>query len=169
PSEQVTLDPQTANLNLVVDHKTVSFLGGKVTPRDTSKRFTGSPSVLGSQGFTSGRHYWEVNVGTEGSWAVGVALESVPRAACFSLLRSEKVWALHLDWDGQYTAECQVPFQVLVWEKLQKIRVCLDYDRGRVTFYNAKDMTQILQFKATFTEKVFPYFCLWSRGSLIKL
>ncbi|NXL70446.1 TRIM7 ligase, partial [Leptocoma aspasia] len=74
-SSQVTLDPQTANLDLTLsdNNKSIRFVGGKQPPRDIPKRFTGSLSVLGSQGFTSGSHYWEVEVWEKGSWALGVA------------------------------------------------------------------------------------------------
>ncbi|NWU32316.1 TRI15 protein, partial [Dyaphorophyia castanea] len=50
--ETVTLDPETASpyLTLSQDHKTIRFGGEEQNLPDTSKRFTGSPSVLGSQG-----------------------------------------------------------------------------------------------------------------------
>ncbi|NXM13553.1 TRI15 protein, partial [Ploceus nigricollis] len=49
--EQVTLDSQTANPDLILsyDNKTVRF-SGKYNPPDIPKRFTGSLSILGSQG-----------------------------------------------------------------------------------------------------------------------
>ncbi|XP_053838659.1 E3 ubiquitin-protein ligase TRIM7-like [Vidua macroura] len=168
--EQVTLDPETANLGLILsdDRKTVRF-SGKYNPPDIPKRFTGNLSVLGSQGFTSGRHYWEVEVWNKGSWALGVALESVPRKELLNLLRSEKVWALQLDWRGQYRAERVSPYPLALGEAPQRIRLHLDYEAGQVTFYNAKDMTQILQFEATFTEKVFPYFWVCSKDTHIRV
>lgn len=166
----MTLDRETANLDLILsdDRKTVWF-SGKHNPPDIPKRFTGNLSVLGSQGFTSGRHYWEVEMQNKGSWALGVALESVPRKESLNLLRSEKVWALQLDWTGQYRAERVSPYPLALGKAPQRIRVHLDYEAGQVTFYNAKDMTQILQFEATFTEKVFPYFWVCSQGSHIRV
>ncbi|NWW72320.1 NF7O factor, partial [Climacteris rufus] len=170
PSEKVTLDPETASphLSLSQDHKTVLLGHGTQSLPDTPKRFTGSPSVLGSQGFTSGRHYWELEVGNGDSWAVGVALESVPRKDSLSRALG-KIWALRLDWDGQYTALHGLPAPLALQEEPWRIRVHLDYEAGQVTFYNAENMTQILQFQASFTEKVFPYFWLWSRQTYIRL
>ncbi|NXQ00141.1 TRIM7 ligase, partial [Vidua macroura] len=99
----------------------------------------------------------------------GVALESVPRKELLNLLRSEKVWALQLDWRGQYRAERVSPYPLALGEAPQRIRLHLDYEAGQVTFYNAKDMTQILQFEATFTEKVFPYFWVCSKDTHIRV
>ncbi|NXA09762.1 TRI39 ligase, partial [Sapayoa aenigma] len=170
PLEKVTLDPETASphLKLSPDHKTVCLGDGQQNLPGTPRRFTGSPSVLGSEGFTAGRHYWELEVGNGDSWAVGVALESVPRKDSLSTALG-KIWALRLDWDGQYTALHMPPAQLALKEKLQRIRVHLDYEAGQVTFYNAENMMQILQFKASFTEKVFPYFWLWSPETSIRL
>ncbi|NXJ99287.1 NF7O factor, partial [Corythaixoides concolor] len=153
----VTLDPETASPYLTVskDCRTMRLEAGQQHLRDTPKRFTGSPSVLGSQGFTSGRHYWEVEVGDGDTWAVGVAVESVQRKGDLSMAMG-KIWALRLDWDRRYTALHVIPTPVAVTEGPRRVRVHLDYEAGQVTFYNAENMTRILEFKATFTEKVFP-------------
>ncbi|XP_059729740.1 E3 ubiquitin-protein ligase TRIM7-like isoform X2 [Haemorhous mexicanus] len=169
--EQVKLDPETAHPCLIFsdDYKRVQLGAGKQSLPDTPKRFRGLFCVLGSQGFTSGRHYWEVEVGDGHSWDVGVALESVPRKQWFDLPRSEKLWALRLHWNWKYVAVSMIFRDLAVRGKLHRIWVCLDYEAGRVTFYNAKDMTKIVQFKTTFTEKVFPYFWVYSKESHIRV
>ncbi|XP_054129162.1 E3 ubiquitin-protein ligase TRIM7-like [Melozone crissalis] len=168
--EQVTLDPQTTNPQLLLsdDNKEVWFRNEEPNLPDNPKRFTGSLNVLGSQGFTSGRHYWEVEVGEKGSWAVGVALKSVPRKKPICHGWSEKVWVLQLHC-GHYSALSMSSELLALKEKLWRIRVCLHYEMGQVTFYNAKDMMQIFQFKATFTEKVFPYFSVSSVVTHIRM
>ncbi|KAM6338630.1 E3 ubiquitin-protein ligase TRIM7-like [Podargus strigoides] len=167
---RVTLDPETASpfLLLSKDCRTVRLGDGQQKLSNSPKRFTGSPSVLGTQGFTAGRHYWELEVGAGDSWAVGVAVESVRRKDSLSMALKD-IWALRLDWDHQYTALHMPPAPLTLKEEPQRIRVHLDYEAGEVTFYNANNMTQILQFKASFTEKVFPYFWLWSTKSYIQL
>ncbi|KAL9868911.1 E3 ubiquitin-protein ligase TRIM7-like [Geothlypis trichas] len=169
--EQVRLDPQTADPRLILsqDHKMVWLSTEEQNLPDTPKRFRWSCSVLGSQGFTSGKHYWEVEVREKGCWDVGVALESVPRKEPLDLYRSEKVWALEVEWGGQYRTVCVTPEVLPLRDKLQRIRVHLDYEAGRVTFYNAENMMQILQLEATFTEKVFPYFCVYTVGTHIRV
>ncbi|XP_062456983.1 E3 ubiquitin-protein ligase TRIM7-like [Rhea pennata] len=167
---KVTLDPETASPYLILskDGKTLRLGEGQQNLPDTPKRFTGSPSVLGSQGFTAGRHYWELEVGDGDSWAVGVAVESVRRKDSL-ILAMGGIWALRLGWDRQYTALTMPPTPLVLEEEPRRIRVHLDYEAGEVTFYNVENMTQIFQFKASFTEKVFPYFWLWSAGSYIQL
>ncbi|NXB80045.1 TRIM7 ligase, partial [Donacobius atricapilla] len=165
----VMLDPETANpyLDLSQDHKVVQCRDGIPNLPDTSRSFMTNLSILGSQGFTSGRHCWEVEIGKEDAWAVGVALESVPRKDFLSLVSSGKIWALQLDQDGQYRVVHVCRILLALREKLQRIRVHLDYEAGRVTFYNARNMSQILQFETIFTERVFPYF--WALSGEIRL
>ncbi|XP_077037461.1 E3 ubiquitin-protein ligase TRIM7-like [Agelaius phoeniceus] len=169
--ERVRLDPETANPRLILlqDCKMVRLKRQKQNLPDTPKRITSSLSVLGTQGFTSGRHYWEVVVGEKGWWSLGVAPESVPRKEPLNLPRSEKLWGLLMYPDGQYRTVCITPHTLALRENLQRIRVCLDYEMGRVTFYNAKDLTQILLLEATFTEKVFPYFWIYSEDTFIQV
>ncbi|NWX24431.1 NF7O factor, partial [Aegotheles bennettii] len=154
---KVTLDPETASpyLHLSKDLQTLRLGEEQENLPNTPKRFTGSPSVLGSRGFTSGRHYWELEVGDGDSWAVGVAVESVRKKESLTMAMG-KIWALRLDWDGQYTALHMPPTPLALQEAPRRIRVHLDYEAGQVTFYNAENMVQIWQFEATFTEKVFP-------------
>ncbi|XP_072890989.1 zinc-binding protein A33-like [Hemitrygon akajei] len=67
----VTLDVETANpcLEVSEDRKSVRCTGTRRNLPDTGKRFTYWACVLGSEGFTSGRHYWEVEVtGNRAGW-----------------------------------------------------------------------------------------------------
>ncbi|KAK2514054.1 hypothetical protein Q9233_015167 [Columba guinea] len=167
---KVTLDPETASPYLILskDCKTVRLGDRQQNLPDTPQRFTGSPSALGFQGFAAGRHYWELEVGDGDSWAVGVAAESVRRKDSLTMAMG-KIWALRRDWDRQYTALHMPPAPLALEEEPRRIRVHLDYEAGEVTFYNAENMAQILQFKASFTEKVFPYFWLWSQETSIQV
>ncbi|XP_055522182.1 uncharacterized protein LOC129716335 [Leucoraja erinacea] len=92
----VTLDVETAHAQLEVseDRKRVRWTGTERSLPDTGKRFTGRACVLGSEGFTSGRHYWEVEVAGSECWSLGVAAESVERKGRVTLTPETGVWSI---------------------------------------------------------------------------
>ncbi|XP_078422908.1 nuclear factor 7, ovary-like [Cetorhinus maximus] len=178
----VTLDPLTANAHLILSRDgTEVRVGDKQEDiPDNPERFSRWLSVLGSQGFTSGKHTWEVEVGDSTVWQVGVAKGSVPRKrgfAPFHWQESRKfftpepqagVWALALQ-DGDYTALTSPPVELLLKVKLRKLGVYLDYGAGQVSFYNSDEMTHLHTFKDKFTEAIFPYFYIAHKGDSLKL
>ncbi|XP_014804731.1 PREDICTED: E3 ubiquitin-protein ligase TRIM39-like [Calidris pugnax] len=157
----VTLDPDTAHPNLVLseDRKSVRF--AEVGPRDlpdTPRRFTIYPCVLGAQGFTSGRHYWEVEVGDKTHWALGVCKDSVSRKGEPTPLPETGYWRVRL-WNGDKYAATTTPFTPLTLRvKPKRVGVFLDYEAGKVAFYNVTDRSHIYTFSDTFTEKIWPLF-----------
>ncbi|XP_072891023.1 nuclear factor 7, ovary-like isoform X2 [Hemitrygon akajei] len=77
----VTLDVETAHpvLEVSEDRKSVRWTRTQRDLPNIGKRFTDQACVLGSEGFTSGRHYWEVEVTRNRWWRLGVAAESLER------------------------------------------------------------------------------------------
>ncbi|XP_006896726.1 PREDICTED: E3 ubiquitin-protein ligase TRIM39-like [Elephantulus edwardii] len=77
----VTLDPETAHPSLLIseDKKSVRFVMEKKIALPTLRRFSTFPLVLRSEGFDSGRHYWEVRVNDKPEWMVGVCEEPLFR------------------------------------------------------------------------------------------
>ncbi|KAJ4921889.1 hypothetical protein JOQ06_022032 [Pogonophryne albipinna] len=159
----VILDPNTANRWLSLSDDLTSVRQG-----DTSQQLPGNPErftmyadVLGSEGFSSGRHSWEVEVGDHPVWNIGLTKESVDRKGERFASPKYGIWCLkhrsgkYTDGDGE---------TVRVEKNLQRIRVQLDYDRGEVSFYSPEDMTPICTLTDTFTEKLFPYFSIGKAG-----
>ncbi|XP_044838438.1 zinc finger protein RFP-like isoform X2 [Mauremys mutica] len=140
----VTLDPDTAHpkLHLCNDRKSVSW---RENLPNNPERFDCWSCVLGCDRFTSGRHCWEVKVevGDGQCWAVGVARESVGRKGRINLSPDGGIWAVGRCW-GQLQALTSpaTPLSRVP----SRIRVCLDCDRGQVTFIDAGDEAPIFTF-----------------------
>ncbi|KAK6323389.1 hypothetical protein J4Q44_G00057280 [Coregonus suidteri] len=92
----LTLDPDTANpwLQLSEDRRQVRHLGAWQDLPDIPERFDTVVIVLGREGFTTGRHYWEVQVGDKDDWYLGVAKASVNRKGRIAISSSQGYWAL---------------------------------------------------------------------------
>ncbi|XP_047439578.1 nuclear factor 7, ovary-like [Mugil cephalus] len=150
----VILDPNTAHPDLVLceDLTSVSCGDRRKLP-DNPERFDQHPVVLGSEGFNSGTHSWDIEITNDEYWSIGVVNESVLRKVQIQT----GFWEISFC-DGKYSASAPpLPEKVLSEKKLQRIRVHLDWNRGRLSFFDLDTNTHIHTFKHTFTEKLFPY------------
>ncbi|XP_077942353.1 zinc-binding protein A33-like [Gasterosteus aculeatus] len=153
----VILDPNTAAYTLSLSDDLTSVRCGDTDQQlpDNPERCTKYPEVLGSEGFSSGKHSWEVEVGDHPYWFVGLVKESVDRQGERGDSPKDAVWCLGHN-SGKYINGAGRT--VRVKKSLQRIRVQLDYDRGDVSFYDPEDTTPVCTHRDTFTEKLFPYF-----------
>ncbi|KAL6483757.1 hypothetical protein MHYP_G00086290 [Metynnis hypsauchen] len=154
----VILDPNTAHpaLHLSDDLTAVENRKQRSSLPDNPERIDEWDCVLGSEGFNSGTHCWDVQVGDSENWAVGVIPESGRRKGIFFV---DPVWSLYY-YAGQYWIRSpgQPHPSLPPTEKLQKVRVQLDWDRGKVTFTDLLTNTHLHTITHTFTERVLPYF-----------
>ncbi|XP_037338220.2 zinc-binding protein A33-like [Pungitius pungitius] len=159
----VILDPNTAKNNLSLSDDLTSVRHGATKQQlpDNPERFTNYAEVLGSEGFSSGKHSWEVEVGDHPLWYVGLVKESLDRKGETGVSPKDGCWCLDHD-GGKYTDGGGQT--VRVKKSLQRIRVQLDYDRGDVSFYDPEDKTHIYTHRDTFTEKLFPWFNIGESG-----
>ena len=153
----VILDPNTANGSLCLTEDLTSVSHTEIMQQlpDNPERFTMYPSVLGSEGFSSGStHTWEVEVGDHPRWHIGYATQSVDRKGVRSDKHTEEgIWCLcrhNLKYsNGVKYFDLQ--------RNPQRIRVQLDYDKGEVSFYDTEDTLKICTHRDTFTDKLYPY------------
>ncbi|XP_078075414.1 zinc-binding protein A33-like [Mustelus asterias] len=158
----LTLDAQTANpwLLLSKDLASVRAIDTKQQLPDSLARFDMCVSVLATQGFTTGVHYWEVEVSGKSKWDLGVARESVNRRGDIALKPENGYLALSLSSGGQYSALTSPAVTPLtLGRKPSRIGIYLDYEVGQVSFYNAADLSHLYTFTEKFAERIFPYFC----------
>ncbi|XP_055763293.1 E3 ubiquitin-protein ligase TRIM21-like [Salvelinus fontinalis] len=158
----VTLDPDTAypELILSVDGKQVRCGDQSQNLSNNPKRFTYIYSVLGKEGFSSGKSYYEVQVKGKTEWDVGVATESINRQEWLPLSHEDGVWTLGLSTNNYYEAN-DPKVQLSLKKKPQTVGVFVDYEEGRVSIYDvdATARSHICSFTGhKFTEKLYPYF-----------
>uniref|UniRef100_A0A4W3IJ20 RING-type E3 ubiquitin transferase n=1 Tax=Callorhinchus milii TaxID=7868 RepID=A0A4W3IJ20_CALMI len=142
----LTLDPHTAHPRLILSEDLTSVkLGDKQQQLPiSSKRFDYCVSVMAFEGFTSGRHYWEVN--------------SVNRKGKIIYSPDNGYWIIVLRNGDEYNACTSPDTRLPVKGRPGKLGVYLDHEGGQLTFYNADNMSHLHTFAETFTEILYSYF-----------
>ncbi|XP_073468227.1 LOW QUALITY PROTEIN: E3 ubiquitin/ISG15 ligase TRIM25-like [Aquarana catesbeiana] len=155
----ILLDVRTAgnSLHISDDRKTASSSLSHQNRPETPERFQ-CYQVMSSQRFSSGRHYWEVDVGGSLIWRVGMCYPSIDRRGDQSLIGyNKKSWCLEGGgglWDNQYSVihdsnKTPLPGGV----SSRRVGIDLDYEARRISFYDLCDPIRHLHtFTTTFTE-----------------
>uniref|UniRef100_A0A8C4T3G6 E3 ubiquitin-protein ligase TRIM39-like n=1 Tax=Erpetoichthys calabaricus TaxID=27687 RepID=A0A8C4T3G6_ERPCA len=156
----LTLDPHTASpsLTLSADGKEVCYGDAEQEIPDNPLRFDIFFSVLSKEGFTSGRHYWEVKVGEKTDWILGVVRESINRKGDIELCPQNGYWTVSLCYGSGYWAFTSPSTFLALNIKPRKVGVFLDYEEGQLSFFNVESQTHLYTFIDIFTEKLYPYF-----------
>ncbi|XP_026210053.1 probable E3 ubiquitin-protein ligase TRIML1 [Anabas testudineus] len=157
-SSEVRLDPETAHPKLIISPQ-----GDSATYTDTWQQLSDLPgrfdttlNVISLQGFSFGRHYWEIDVTGKTYWELGVTYPTIPRKGttekCW-LGRGDESWCVEF-FDGEYTAwHAGVPHQLPFTKRFCRIGVLCSFPAGLVTFLEADNMTPLFSFcTATFSD-----------------
>ncbi|XP_066541886.1 E3 ubiquitin-protein ligase TRIM39-like [Hoplias malabaricus] len=165
----VTLDPNTAHPALIVSDDLTSVRSSeKQQLPDLPERFDKYWCVLGSEGLNSGTRCWEVDVGNNKKWDVGVMTESAQRKG--EIYLRSGLWYVGY-YCGEYKAR-STPHKrtnFSVSQKVQRVRVKLDWDGGKLSFSDPLTNTHLHTFTHTFTETLLPFFGVHSKESLLKV
>ncbi len=158
----VTLDPDTAHPDLILSDDGKQVRCGDIRQKlpDKPERFNKCVNVLGKEGFSSGRFYFEVQVKGKTEWDLGVARESINRKGTISLRPSNGYWSVWLRNGDEYKAGDDPRVSLSLRVKPQRVGVFVDYEEGLVSFYDVESSSHIYSFTAqSFTENLYPLFC----------
>ncbi|XP_049914555.1 zinc-binding protein A33-like isoform X3 [Epinephelus moara] len=151
----VTLDPNTGDPLLIIsEHMTRLTESKKSQPLPENPERLQNSDILGFEGFSSGKHSWDVEVEAEQyCWAVGVAARTKKSI-------NKGFWGISKHTKDpllEYIQEREKEIE-LQGSEPQKIRVHLDYDQGLLSFFDLDRKRPVHTIKYTFTKTVFPYF-----------
>lgn len=135
---------------------------------DSHERFDGWPCVLGWKGFSSGRHYWEVDIANKGYWRIGVTTIDSQRQGRFPMTPNQGYWVLWRSTNQFYA--CTKPETPLpIGLAPQRLGIYLDYEEGQISFYNAEAKSHIYTFTGSFQKKLYPLFAPLDGRTLLKI
>ncbi|XP_068129665.1 E3 ubiquitin-protein ligase TRIM39-like [Hyperolius riggenbachi] len=168
--EDIVLDINTAGnkLHISDDGKIATWSDMLQERPEAPERFQ-YYQVLSSQSFSSGQHYWEVDVGGSDRWIVGICYPSIDRRGDQSLVGwNNKSWCLHYTFYHYYMKHDRKQIRLSGKIPIDRVRIDLDYEAGQISFYTLGDPIRHLHtFTATFTEPLHAVLCVW--GGCIKI
>uniref|UniRef100_A0A8C5Q4D7 Uncharacterized protein n=1 Tax=Leptobrachium leishanense TaxID=445787 RepID=A0A8C5Q4D7_9ANUR len=160
-ASEMILDVNTASNYVYVSRDLKTVLSStKIEGRpETPERFY-YPQVLSSSSFSSGRHYWDMEVSETGWWIVGVAYPSIEKTGHQSGIgNNNKSWGLWKSKNGYAVRHDNTAIQFPQPSTCQRLGILLDYEAGRLSFYELCDsIKHIHTFTAVFTEPLYAVF-----------
>ncbi|XP_028372652.2 E3 ubiquitin-protein ligase TRIM50 [Phyllostomus discolor] len=170
--ESLKLDPATAHPLLELSKGNTVVQCGLLPQRRASQpeRFDYSTCVLASRGFSCGRHYWEVVVGSKSDWRLGVIKGTASRKGKLTKSPEHGMWLIGLKEGRVYEAFGCPRVTLPVAGHPHRIGIYLHYEQGELTFFDADrpdDLRPLYTFQADFQGKLYPMLdtCWHERGS----
>ncbi|XP_031133229.1 E3 ubiquitin-protein ligase TRIM39-like [Sander lucioperca] len=156
----ITLDASTAHPRLIIsaDGKQVHCGDHHQLVPNNPERFDRVVCVLAHQGFNSGRHYWEVEVGEKTDWDLGVASRSINRKGKITVSPANGYWFLSLRDRSDYAFRTEPSTNLTVSHRPSRIGIYVDCDKGLVSFYNVEARLLIYTFTDIFSDTIHAFF-----------
>ncbi|XP_075198212.1 E3 ubiquitin/ISG15 ligase TRIM25-like [Anomaloglossus baeobatrachus] len=165
----ILLDENTAGNNVLIsdDLKTATWTQKSQNRPETAERFQSYNQVMRRRGFSSGRHYWDVESSRSGIWCVGMCYPSIDRRGDQSLIgENNKSWSLWRSYNQYSVIHDSEVIRLPDKISSDRFRICLDYGAGQLSFYELCDPIRHLHtFTAAFTEPLHAVLCVWD-GSI---
>ncbi|XP_075061531.1 E3 ubiquitin/ISG15 ligase TRIM25-like [Mixophyes fleayi] len=159
----ILLDVNTAGnkIHISGDKKTASWSDKNQNHPETPERFEYN-QVISTRRFSSGQHYWEVEVSKSLRWRLGMCYPSIDRRGGQSFIgNNTKSWGL-MRYNNQYLVRHDGKG---IWlpdiTPCNRVRIYLDYEAGQLSFYAVCDPIRHLHtVTATFTEPLHAALCV---------
>ncbi|XP_068094179.1 E3 ubiquitin/ISG15 ligase TRIM25-like isoform X2 [Hyperolius riggenbachi] len=152
----ILLDINTAHNDLHIsdDMKIVSSSDISQNRPQTPERFLTYCQVMSRQSFSSGRHYWEVDVSKSKWCRVGMCYPSMARRGLQSVIGcNNKSWCWRRICNHCGVMHDSKEIQLRDNVSSNRVRIYLDYEAGQLSFYGLYDPIRHLHtFTANFTE-----------------
>ncbi|XP_026108237.1 butyrophilin subfamily 1 member A1-like [Carassius auratus] len=159
----VTIDRQRVCPNLTVsqDGKSVKHAPDY---KHTGEAFPYKLCAFGAQRFSSGRHYWEVELAvppnpSKNYWLIGVTKEgNVILRDRYALTPLNGFWFLYSKGPNGFHTNTNPPVKLPLTPRPERLGVLLNYYEGQLSFYNVKERKHLLTIKTKFPGSVRPLF-----------
>ncbi|XP_028434665.1 cardiomyopathy-associated protein 5 isoform X2 [Perca flavescens] len=151
-------------LELSVDQTTLHY--SQDAHKNTPSTDNECPSILGELLPAQGHYYWETLVSGSTAYRLGVAYSTANRSS--PLGENSLSWCLQCipTPSGYQLLHNEVQSSVFVIEMPERVGTLLDYQRGRLSFYNAQSGQLLGTFCQRFTQPCHPTLALEMPGSL---
>ncbi|XP_035382472.1 probable E3 ubiquitin-protein ligase TRIML1 [Electrophorus electricus] len=164
-SEAITFDPDKKHKDLTIsEDKTQVSLRGSFTKQSKDCR-AASANILASESFSTGKHYWEVDVGGCQNWSVGVAENGWVKNGVghTTLGRDDRSWLLESN-EGNLTGVHHNDVSTISEASVQRLGVLVDCDMAKVNFYDALTGMKLHTLSMNFQSVVVPAFSIRHMG-----
>ncbi|XP_069841602.1 butyrophilin subfamily 1 member A1-like [Dendropsophus ebraccatus] len=171
--EHITLCPETAHSELSVAPNLKSLMNEPPVdpPAPSNYRFETERCCLGLPPFSTGCHYWEVELGNCSEWAVGVASPQVRRTGPAYMFRpQEHIWCISRFVENFRALDTQEA--PLARRQLERVGVYLNLSGPQqLTFYDPTSWEELYTFSDVGhpRESVLPFFWLGTTGDTLRL
>jgi hypothetical protein len=113
--------------------------------------------MVASQGFKEGRHYWEVDIGCNKSWHVGVCRDDVDRKKDVTLSPINGYWVLGQETENLYFVNNPNRIHLSLTTNPIRVGIFLNYNAGILSFFNTDDHTLIYTLTRQFEGLLRPF------------
>ncbi|KAM6945353.1 NACHT, LRR and PYD domains-containing protein 3-like [Aplochiton taeniatus] len=168
----LTLDPNTANrtINLSEENRKATCTETEQPYPDHPERFVYCPTVLGREGLSGSRCYWEVEM--RGGGNIGVTYRGIERGGYTDNSRVgfyDKSWSVECPGNKYSSYHKGKPTCIPVNPSgSTRVGVYLDWPAGTLSFYRVSSdtLTLIHTFHSSFSEPLYPALTLYYDSSM---